>query len=233
MPRIIVTLTNFIESARRQTAEKLTFSSTAIVSGERMNTKVVLTAAMLLTLATAGAGQANATPPCAIYPDTTAWLGFDNIYTGKVVGVTYLPEGATGQHPENDVRIDFELEHVLKGYPERTSWQYHVPSETYCPGGFCIMGAGHYALGSEVFYITDDDGNLVSDGACGIGTSKVDDGDYWTLPDEFFGLFEDIYGFSPPKDDPCPDDHVLVTRGAERVRVRPAVHGGERGLGFL
>ena len=28
MSRIIVTLTNFIESARRQTAEKLTFSST-------------------------------------------------------------------------------------------------------------------------------------------------------------------------------------------------------------
>ena len=28
MPRIIVTLTNFIESARRQTAEKLAFSST-------------------------------------------------------------------------------------------------------------------------------------------------------------------------------------------------------------
>ena len=134
-----------------------------------MNAKVILTATMLLTLAlaAAGAGQANATPPCAIYPDATAWLGFDNIYTGKVVGVTYLPEGAAGQHPENDVRIDFELEHVLKGYPERTSWQYHVPSETYCPGGFCMMGAGHYALGSEVFYITDDDGNLVSDGACG------------------------------------------------------------------
>lgn len=182
-----------------------------------MNAKVILTATMLLTLAlaAAGAGQANATPPCAIYPDTTAWLGFDNIYTGKVVEVTYLPEGTAGQHPENDVRIDFELEHVLKGYPERTSWQYHVPSETYCPGGFCMMGAGHYALGSEVFYITDDDGNLISDGACGIGTSKVDDGDYWTLPDEFFDLFEDIYGFSPPKDDPCPDGHVLVTRGAE------------------
>ena len=51
--------------------------------------------------------------------------------------------------------------------------------------------------------------------ACGIGTSKVDDGDYWTLPDEFFGLFEDIYGFSPPKDDPCHDGHVLVTKGTE------------------
>ena len=172
---------------------------------------------MLLTLALAAAGaeQANATPPCAIYPDAAAWLGFDNIYTGKVVEVTYLPDGAAGQHPENDVRIDFELEHVLKGYPEHTSWQYHVPSETYCSGDFCTKGAGHYALGSEVFYITDNDGNLVSDGACGIGTSKVDDGDYWTLPDEFFDRFENIYGFPPPKDDPCSDGHVLVAREAE------------------
>ena len=171
----------------------------------------------------AASGQADATSPCAIFPDATMWLGFDNVYTGKVVEVTYLPEGAAGQHPENDVRIDFELEHVLKGYPERTSWQYHVPSETYCPGGFCVKGADHYALGSEVFYITDDDGNLVSDGACGIGTSKVGDGDYWTLPDEFFDLFEDIYGFPPPKDDPCPDGHVLVTRGAEEFAcVRPS-----------
>ena len=104
---------------------------------------------MLLTLALAAAGaeQANATPPCAIYPDAAAWLGFDNIYTGKVVEVTYLPDGAAGQHPENDVRIDFELEHVLKGYPEHTSWQYHVPSETYCPGDFCTKGAGSLRAG--------------------------------------------------------------------------------------
>ena len=172
---------------------------------------------MLLTLAlaAAGAGQANATPPCAISSGGTVWLDFDNIYTGKVVGVTYLPDGAAGQHPENDVRIDFELEHVLKGYPERTSWQYHVPSETYCPGDLCEKGADHYTLGSEIFYITDNDGNLASDSACGIGTSKVDDGDHWTLPDKFFDRFENIYGFPPPKNDPCPDGHVLVTREAE------------------
>ena len=182
-----------------------------------MNTNVILTATMLLTLAlaAAGAGQANATPPCAISSGGTVWLDFDNIYTGKVVGVTYLPDGAAGQHPENDVRIDFELEHVLKGYPERTSWQYHVPSETYCPGDLCENGADHYTLGSEIFYITDNDGNLASDSACGIGTSKVDDGDHWTLPDKFFDRFENIYGFPPPKNDPCPDGHVLVTREAE------------------
>ena len=43
----------------------------------------------------------------------------------------------------------------------------------------------------------------------------MDDGDYWTLPDEFFDFFEAIYGFPPPKDDPCPDGHILVTKGAE------------------
>ena len=89
-----------IWTASRQSV-KIINHNPQIVAGERMNAKVILTATMLLTLAlaAAGAGQANATPPCAISPDATAWLGFDNIYTGKVVDVTYLPEGAAGPAP--------------------------------------------------------------------------------------------------------------------------------------
>ena len=130
-------------------------------------------------------GQADATPPCAIYDLDRTWLASDNIYTGKVVAVTPQQpdhaqgdDGTTDVDPERSVRIDFELEHILKGYPQHTSWQYRVPPETHCPGDFCVEGADHYTLGSEVFYITNSDGNIISDGACGIGTSKVNDGGY-------------------------------------------------------
>lgn len=166
--------------------------------------------------------QAGATPPCAIYDLDRAWAGASNIYTGKVVAVTYPPEGGQdaavpeGSNPESNVRIDFELEHILKGYPQHTSWKYHVPAETYCPGDFCVEGADHYTPGSEVFYITNSEGRIIQDGACGIGSAKVHDGDYWTLPDEFFDHFKSIYGFDPPMDRPCPDaDHVLVLLDGE------------------
>ena len=99
-------------------------------------------------------------------------LPSDNIYTGKVVAVTpQQPDRAQGDDdttdvdPEHSVRIGFELEHILKGYPQHTSWQYRVPPETYCPGDFCEHGADHYTLGSEIFYITDSGGNIISDGA--------------------------------------------------------------------
>ena len=176
--------------------------------------------------------QADATPGCAIFDLDETWLASDNIYTGKVVAVTPQQSdsaqngaGTTNMYPEHSVRIDFELEHILKGYPQHTSWKYRVPPETYCPGDYCEKGADHYTLGSEIFYITNSDGHILSDGACGIGTSKVYDGDYWTLPDNFFGHFEKIYGFLPPKNDPCSNpDHVLVLRENDKLAcVVPAI----------
>ena len=165
--------------------------------------------------------QANATTPC-LYDLDRNWVVASNIYTGKVVAVTYPPEGeqdATvpeGSNPESNVRIDFELEHILKGYPQHTSWKYHVPLESYCPANFCVAGADHYTPDSEVFYITDSEGRIIQSGACAIGSAKVHDGDHWTLPDEFFDHFKSIYGFDPPRDRPCPDaDHVLVLLDGE------------------
>ena len=187
----------------------------------------VLTAVILMMTSE----QADATPPCDIHDLDRTWLASDNIYTGKVVAVTPQQsdhaqgdDGTTDVDPKHSVRIDFELEHVLKGYLQHTSWQYRVPPETYCPGDFCEKGADHYTLGSEIFYITDSDGRIISDGACGIGTSKVNDGGYWTLPDDFFDHFEEIYGFPPPKDNPCSNpDHVLVLRENDRLAcVKPS-----------
>ncbi len=176
-------------------------------------------------------GQVDATVPCAIHDLDMTWLASDNIYTGKVVAVTPQQpdrsqggDGTADVDVERSVRIDFELEHVLKGYPQHTSWQYHVPPETDRQNGFYTEGADHYTLGSEVFYITDSNGNIISHGACGIGTSKVNDGGYWTLPDDFFDHFERIYGFPPPKDNPCSNpDHVLVLRESDRLAcVKPS-----------
>ena len=183
--------------------------------------------------------QANATTPC-LYDLDRNWVVASNIYTGKVVAVTYPPEGeqdATvpeGSNPESNVRIDFELEHILKGYPQHTSWKYHVPLESYCPANFCVAGADHYTPDSEVFYITDSEGRIIQSGACAIGSAKVHDGDHWTLPDEFFDHFKSIYGFDPPRDRPCPDaDHVLVLLDGEKFCMCRSIDGRSEELGCL
>ena len=174
--------------------------------------------------------QADATPSCDIYDLDRAWLTSGSIYTGKVVAViAQQPDpaqngaGATDRHREHNVRIDFELEHILKGYLQHTSWNDHVSPEGYCPGDFCVAGADHYTLGSEIFYIGSSEGDMITDYACGIGISKVNDGGRQTLPDDFFDHFEEIYGFPPPKDNPCSNpDHLLVLRENDRLAcVKP------------
>ena len=198
-----------------------------------MKIPLLLSGIFAVVILIMASGQADASTPCLMYDLDRTWLASDNIYTGKVVEVTPQQpdhaqgdDGTTDVDPELIVRIDFELEHVLKGYPQHTSWQYHVPPETLCASGFCVYGADHYTLGSEIFYIIDSDGNILSEGggACGIGTSKVNDGGYWTLPDDFFDHFEKIYGFPPPKDNPCSNpDHVLVLRENDRLAcVKPS-----------
>ena len=142
---------------------------------------------------------AEATPPCTIHGPTDVWMSYDDIYTGKVVSISNQTDN-TKDDPElndwqkrADVKIDFELERLLKGNPQ-TSWHYTVPLESYCPGDFCVSGADHFLIGTEIFYIDNYNGNgYPFNGACGIGTATAQ---YYQ---GFFDYFEEIYGFSVPK----------------------------------
>ena len=135
---------------------------------------------------------ADATPPCMMGEPKEIWHSYDDIYTGKVVSISnQIDEGVDSWLPTiAGVRIDFELEHLLKGNPH-TSWHINVPLETYCPGDFCVSGADHYTIGSEIFYINGFNGNgYPFGGACGISEVKAE---HWMVQ-EFFDYFEEIYG---------------------------------------
>ncbi len=165
---------------------------------------------------------AEATPPCMMGEPVDVWISYDDIYTGKVVSISnqteYIkndPELSEWQKSA-DVRINFELERLLKGNPQ-TSWHYAVPLESYCPGDFCVSGSDHFLIGTEIFYIDNFNGNGYSfDGACGIGYIT----DQSRTAKELLGYFEDIYGFSVPKSPhslgektTCNNnEHVLVLR---------------------
>ncbi len=142
---------------------------------------------------------AEATPGCTMNGPAGIWMSYDDIYTGKIVSISNQTEYVKNNtelsewQKSADVRINFELERLLKGNPH-TSWYNAVPLETYCPGDFCVSGADHYTIGTEIFYIDNFNGNGNSfDGACGIGTATAQD------YHGFFDYFEEIYGFSVPK----------------------------------
>ena len=192
---------------------------------------LLLSGILAVIIVMAASEQADATPPCLTDTIDRAWLAYDNIYTGKVVAVTPQQSdpaqngaGTTDRYPEHSVRIDFELEHVLKGYPPHTSWKHQAPPEIYCPGDFCVGGADYFTLGSVFFYVANSDGYVSQYNSCGLGKAEINDGMYRTSSYDFFGYFEEIYGFLPPKNNPCSNpDHVLVLRENDRLAcVRPS-----------
>lgn len=161
------------------------------------NLKLLIILASILVLSVigiVGMQESFATPPCTMGNSSPIWQSYDDIYTGKVVSISNQTDYVKGDPELNewqkkaDVRINFELEHLLKGNPN-TSWNTNVPLETYCPGDFCVFGADHYTIGTEIFYVENFNGNGYSfDGACGIGIGKVQS-DHWSLD-----YFEEIYG---------------------------------------
>lgn len=147
----------------------------------------------------------EANEPCSLLDARYTWNSYDNIYTGKVVSISNQTEYVKNDFELNewqksaDVRINFELEHLLKGNPQ-TNWHRNVPLEGYCPGDFCVSGADHYTIGSEIFYIESYNGNGYRfDGACGIGSIKVGGSDLGGTVKDFFDYFEEIYGIPVEK----------------------------------
>ena len=183
---------------------------------------------------------AYASQPCTIHHPESVWNTHDDIYTGKVIAQTVNEISDLQIDRENyynpiypetikDVKIDFQLEQILKGNPPH-NWSRDVPLETFCPAGstYCVLGADYFTVGSEIFYIDISNGRGHSDSfACGIGTSKVIDPDSnWSLLQDFFDYYEELYGDSPPtypyspykqmkmgyplEDIQCNDDKVLM-----------------------
>ena len=139
----------------------------------------------LVFLGIIGMQESFASEPCDLYPQIY-WNSYDDIYTGKVVSVTNQTE---------DVRIDFELERLLKGNPPQ-SWHTNVPFGS-TPDHYQIKGADHYTIGSEIFYIENYNGNGPIDGGgyCGIGVSKASS----PIFQLFFEYYEELYGKPSPK----------------------------------
>ena len=139
----------------------------------------------LVLIGIIGMQESFASEPCDLYPQIY-WNSYDDIYTGKVVSVTNQTE---------DVRIDFELERLLKGNPPQ-SWHTDVPFGS-TPDHYQIKGADHYTIGSEIFYIENynDNGPIHGGGYCGIGVSKVSN----PLFQLFFEYYEELYGKPVPK----------------------------------
>ena len=139
----------------------------------------------LVLIGIIGIQESFASEPCDLYPQIY-WNSYDDIYTGKVVSVTNQTE---------DVRIDFELERLLKGNPPQ-SWHTNVPFGS-TPDNYQIKGADHYTIGSEIFYIENynDNGPIHGGGYCGIGVSKVSN----PLFQLFFEYYEELYGKPVPK----------------------------------
>lgn len=133
--------------------------------------------------------ESFATEPCFLSPQAH-WNSYDDIYTGKVVSIT---------NQTTDARIDFELEHLLKGNPPLT-WNKNVPFETFRGVGIPGFGADHFTVGSEIFYIENynHNGPSNSGGYCGIGEMKVEHKKYGNFFD-FFEYYEELYGKPVPQ----------------------------------
>lgn len=187
-----------------------------------------LAAASAALAASGSLPEAHATPACTVIDAEKVWRAYDDIYTGRVASI----EGAQGPRPvdsvagaaaaaagrgvgggeEESVRVHFEVARTLKGAPERASWHVDMPAQTRCAGGFCSAGADQYLPGTEVFQLGGFNGmHSPASGACGIGSPEA--GTRIGVPGMVFSYYRSLYGFSPPRDDPCGDPaHILVVR---------------------
>lgn len=80
-------------------------------------------------------------------------------------------------------------------------------------GGACDKAVHLYLPGTEIFYLDDFNGmySHVS-GACGVRDALA--GTSLGVPGMVFSYYRELYGFSPPLDNPCRNpDHILVVRG--------------------
>jgi len=123
---------------------------------------IVLT--IIFVIATSSISSSYATDSCMNTTVSDIWMSFEDIYTGKVVSILNQTEYITDNRSLDewekkvDVRINFELESILKGNPP-TTWYDNVPFESYC-SELCVTGADYYAIGSEIFFIEKpNDGN--------------------------------------------------------------------------
>ena len=165
-------------------------------------------AAAALAAAAPDIPEVQATPACAVLDAEKVWRAYDDIYTGRVASV----ERAQGPADEEVARVHFELARTLKGDPERAGWHVDMPVRTQCTGGFCAGGADQYPLGTEVFQLGGFTGMYSpASGACGVGSPEA--GTRIGVPGMVFSYFKSLYGFPPPRDDPCDDPaHILVVR---------------------
>lgn len=165
-------------------------------------------AAALAASAAAGSPEAHATPACTAIDAEKVWRAYDDIYTGRVASV----ERAQGPNGEEGARVHFELARTLKGSPERAGWHVDMPARTDCTGGFCAGGADRYPPGTEVLQLGGFNGMYApASGACGVGSP--DAGTRIGVPGMVFSYYRSLYGFSPPRDEPCGDPaHILVVR---------------------
>lgn len=171
-------------------------------------------AAAALAAAETWPPEARATPACTALDAEKVWRAYDDIYTGVAVSVEYPrgpAAGGAGGGGET-ARVHFELLRTLKGSPEPASWHAEMPARTICAGGHCAEGADQYGPGTEVFYLGGFNGmHSPVSGACGVGSAEA--GTRIGVPGMVFSYYRSLYGFSPPRDNPCGDpDHVLVAR---------------------
>ena len=171
-----------------------------------------------------GIHESFATEPCSLSDVRYTWNSYDDIYTGKVVSISNQTEydkddpNLLQWQKMADVRINFELEHLLKGNPP-LSWHKNVPLKSNWE--FLSTGADHYTIGSEIFYIESYNGNGYGfQGACGIGVIKVGGSDLGGMVKDFFDHYEEIYGVPVEKSThihgektKCKNsEHILVLR---------------------
>lgn len=168
-------------------------------------------AAAALAAADTWPPEAHATPACTALDAEKVWRAYDDIYTGEAVSVEY-PRGPAGGAEGETARVHFEVARTLKGSPEPASWHADMPARTNCAGGHCAEGADQYGPGTEIFYLGGFNGmHSPVSGACGVGSAEA--GTRIGVPGMVFSYYRSLYGFSPPRDDPCGDpDHVLVVR---------------------
>lgn len=183
---------------------------------------VALVAAAALAAAAAAPSiqEAHATPPCSVFDAEKVWRAYDDIYTGEVVSVDgprglaagMDGRGWAGGAEGETARVHFELARTLKGDPQPVKWHVDMPALTRCPGNFCAEGADRHPPGTEIFYLGGFNGMYSpASGACGVGSAEA--GTRIGVPGMLFSYYKSLYGFSPPRDDPCRDpSHTLVVR---------------------
>lgn len=143
---------------------------------------------IIFVITTSSISSSNATPPCMPVFTIDVWNSYDDIYTGKIISNSTHTDDIQDDlslniwEREAEIRLDIELEYVLKGNGPTTTWYKYVPLETFCPGDFCVDGADRYPIGTMIYYIENNNDNMYGFGeSCLIQGS----GDYTTDLIEF------------------------------------------------